>query len=94
MRRDPNKRLRGWTTMLSVDFPDCEDSRAYKYGHMSFTILRITKKRREKTMPKRHKNPDLGMEKTVKDKAKSKPKSQLVKVKVNPDKSKSQHVME
>ncbi|GJS20290.1 hypothetical protein Tco_0448922 [Tanacetum coccineum] len=90
MRRDPNKRLRGWTTMLSVDFPDCEDSRAYKYGHMR----RITKKRREKTMPKRHKNPDLGMEKTVKDKAKSKPKSQLVKVKVNPDKSKSQHVME
>ncbi|GJY17552.1 hypothetical protein Tco_0389043 [Tanacetum coccineum] len=89
------------------DFPDCEDSHLQEFHILSF-ILGIQNDFLEKETKKQSQNDktwDLGMEKTVKDKAKSKPKSQSSQkvnrkvnwsksksTQVNPDKSKSQQV--
>ncbi|GJV18167.1 hypothetical protein Tco_1363490 [Tanacetum coccineum] len=78
------------------DFPDCEDSRAHSI-HMSFTSSASFWESRTDNQEKDEKQSQndktgLGMEKTVKDKSKSKPESQSsqkVNRKVNWSKSKS-----
>ncbi|GJR94285.1 hypothetical protein Tco_0266459 [Tanacetum coccineum] len=84
---------------MDVDFPDCEDSRACSI-HMSFTSSASFWESRTDNQEKDEKQSQndktgLGMEKTVKDKAKSKPESQSsqkVNRKVNWSKSKSTQV--
>ncbi|GJR85265.1 reverse transcriptase domain-containing protein [Tanacetum coccineum] len=84
---------------LLLDFPDCEDSRACSI-HKSFTSSASVWESRTDNQEKDEKQSQndktgLGMEKTVKDKAKSKPESQSsqkVNRKVNWSKSKSTQV--
>ncbi|GJT25236.1 reverse transcriptase domain-containing protein [Tanacetum coccineum] len=84
---------------IFLDFPDCEDSRACSI-HKSFTSSASVWESRTDNQEKDEKQSQndktgLGMEKTVKDKAKSKPESQSsqkVNRKVNWSKSKSTQV--
>ncbi|GJW52953.1 hypothetical protein Tco_0097038 [Tanacetum coccineum] len=92
----PDVSHRSGTFMKFNDFPDCEDSRARSI-HMSFTSSASFWESRTDNQEKDEKQSQndktgLGMEKTVKDKAKSKPESQSsqkVNRKVNWSKSKS-----
>ncbi|GJX26289.1 hypothetical protein Tco_0232585 [Tanacetum coccineum] len=103
----PDVSHRSGTFMKFNDFPDCEDSQvSTRVSHPQLHFgnpERITKKRTKNKA--QNDKTGLGMEKTVKDKAKSKPKSQSSQkvnrkvnwsrsksTQVNPDKSKSHQI--